>query len=181
MTEELPAAGTAAEATITAWRDAVEHGDADSAGRLLAAGIEVISPLTDQFRFRGPEQVTAMLAAAFETISDIRFHTQVGAGQTWALFFHAHVGRQLVEEAQLLRLDAAGRISELTLFGRPLPALTAVMADIGPRLLRGQRRPALARLVGALTRPVAVLTRVGERRIVPLADPGRPRRSPQRG
>lgn len=179
MTEEPPAAPsmTTAEATIASWRDAAERGDADAAGHLLAAGIEVISPLTEQFRFHGPEQVTAMLAAAFETISDIRFHTQVGADQTWALFFHAHVGRQPVEEAQLLRLDASGHIRELTLFGRPLPALTAVMADIGPRLLRGQRRPALARLVGALTGPVAMLTRVGERRIVPLADPSRPQRT----
>jgi hypothetical protein len=163
-----------AEATIAAWRAAGERGDATAVGPLLAADVEVISPLTEQFRFRGPEQVTAMLAAAFETISDIAFHTQVGAGDTWALFYHARVGRQAVEEAQLLRLDAAGRIRELTLFGRPLPALTAVMADIGPRLLRRQRRPALARLVGALTRPLAVLTRIGERRVVPLADPGRP-------
>jgi SnoaL-like domain len=178
MTEERPptSSTTTAEATIAAWRDAAERGDANAAGHLLAAGIEVISPLTEQFRFRGPEQVAAMLAAAFETISDIRFHTQVGADETWALFYHARVGRQLVEEAQLLRLDTSGRIRELTLFGRPLPALTAVMSDIGPRLLRGQRRPALARLVGALTAPVAVLTRVGERRIVPLADPSRPRR-----
>src|SRR5258705_910737 len=122
MTEELSAAAsmTSPEATIAAWREAVERGDANAAGRLLAADIEVISPLTEQFRFHGPEQVTTMLAAAFETISDIRFHTQVGADQTWALFFHARVGRQLVEEAQLLRLDTSGHIRELTLFGRPL-------------------------------------------------------------
>jgi hypothetical protein len=180
MTEPLPAAApsmTAATETIAAWRDAGERGDADAAGRLLAAGIEVVSPLTERFRFHGPEQVTTMLAAAFSTISDIRYHTQVGADDTWALFFHARIGRQVVEEAQLLRLDASGHIRALTLFGRPLPALTAVMSDIGPRMLRGQRRPVLARLVGALTGPMAVLTRVGDRRIVPLADPGRPHRA----
>jgi hypothetical protein len=186
MTDEHPTAplttatatatAAAAEETIAAWRAAAELGDADAAGRLLAPDVEVVSPLTEQFRFRGPDQVTAMLTAAFETISDIRFHTQVGATPTWALFHHARVGRQPVEEAQLLRLDASGRIRELTLFGRPLPALTAAMADIGPRLLRAQHRPALARLVGALTMPLAVLTRVGEHRLVTLADPGRPHR-----
>ena len=174
MTEEPSAAATDPEATIAAWRAAAEHGDASAAGVLFAADVEVISPLTEQFRFHGTQQVTAMLTAAFETISGIRFHTQVGAGQTWALFFHARVGRHPVEEAQLLRLDGAGRIRELTLFGRPLPALTAVMAGIGPRLLRRQHRPVLARLVGALTGPVALATRLGERRIVPLADPNRP-------
>ncbi len=178
MTEEHSAepVPNSPEATIAGWREAAERGDSAAAGLLLAADVEVVSPLTEQFRFRGPEQVTTMLAAAFETISDIRFHTQVGSGPTWALFLHARVGRQFVEEAQLLRLDAAGRIRELTLFGRPLPALTAVMSDIGPRLLRAGRRPVLARLVGALTGPVAAATRMGERRIVPLADPGRPRR-----
>jgi hypothetical protein len=161
------------EDTIAAWRRAGEAGDAEAARPLLAWDIEVISPLTERFRFRGPDQVATMLAAAFEVIGDIRFHTQVGADHTWALFYHARVGRQLVEEAQLLRLDADGRIRELTLFGRPLPALTAVMADIGPRLLRRQRRPAMARLVGALTGPMAFMTRFGERRVVPLADPAR--------
>lgn len=59
-----------------------------------------------------------------------------------ALFYYAHTGNQAIEEAQLLRLDNGGLITEITLFGRPLPGLTAVMADIGPRLLRRQNRPA---------------------------------------
>jgi hypothetical protein len=158
---------------IAAWRSAGEAGDARAAAETLSADVEVISPLTERFRFRGRDQVTEMLAAAFEVISDIRFHTAVGEGPTWALFYHARVGRQAVEEAQLLRLDEAGLIREITLFGRPLPALTAVMTDIGPRLLRAQRRPAFASVVGAATRPLAFLTRLGERRLVPLADPAK--------
>jgi len=52
--------------------------------------------------------------------------------------------------------------------------LTAVMAAIGPVMLKRRRRPALARLIGAATAPLALLTRTGEKRIVPLADPNRP-------
>ena len=159
--------------TIAAWQAAGESGDAAAAARCLADDVEVISPLTAQFRFRGRDQVTEMLGAAFDVISGIRFHTAVGAGDTRALFYHARAGREDIEEAQLLRLDPAGLIRELTLFGRPMPGLAAVMADIGPRLLQRQGRPGLARVVNLATRPLAVITRLGERRLVPLADPDR--------
>ncbi len=161
------------ESTIAAWRAAGESGDAAAAGRCLAPEIEVISPLTDRFRFRGPAQVTEMLTAAFEVITGIRYHTQTGAGHTWALFYHGRAGRDAVEEAQLIRLNADGLIRELTFFGRPLPALTEVMAGIGPRLLRRQGRAGLARAVTLATGPLNAMTHTGERRIMPRADPNR--------
>jgi hypothetical protein len=162
--------------TIDAWRSAGENGDAAAAAACLAPDVEVISPLTAAFRFHGPAQVTDMLASAFEVIHQIRFHTEVGKGDTWALFYHARAGREPVEEAQLLRLDGAGLIRELTLFGRPLPALTAVMAGIGPRLLRRQRQPWLGRAVTLATAPLHAAVRLGERTLLPKADPNRRRR-----
>ena len=104
--------------TIDAWRSAGENGDVTAAVACLAPDVEVISPLTAAFRFHGPAQVSDMLASAFEVIHGIRYHTEVGEGDTWALFYHARAGREAVEEAQLLRLDGAGLIRELTLFGR---------------------------------------------------------------
>jgi hypothetical protein len=163
--------------TIADWRSAGEAGDAEAAVACLSEDVVMISPLTERFRFRGRTQLGEVLTAAFEVITEIHFHTTTGGGDTWALFYHARSGRQVVEEAQLLRLDAAGQIRELTLFGRPLPALTEVMARLGPRLLRYQHRPGTARLIGAATTPLAALTRFGERRIVPLADPARSRRT----
>ncbi len=159
--------------TIAAWRTAVESGDADAAAALLAADVTVISPLTARFRFQGRQQAHDMLIAAFEVLSDLRWHTEVGEGRTRALFLHGRAGRESFEEAQLLRLDEDGFIHELTLFGRPLPALTAVMAAIGPTMLRRQRRSSTARLIAFATAPLAVITRFGDRRLVPLADPGR--------
>src|SRR5689334_5413296 len=110
--------------TITAWRTAGENGDATAAAACLAPEVEMISPLTAQFRFHGPAQVTDVLASAFEVIHDIRYHTEVGADDTWALFYHGRARREPVEEAQLLRLNGQGLIREITFFGRPLPALT---------------------------------------------------------
>lgn len=169
--------GGATDRTVAAWRAAGERGDAAAAVECLAPGVEVISPLTAQFRFHGVEQVGEMLAAAYEVIGGIRFHTEVGTGdETRALFYRGRAGGIDLEEAQLLRFDSDGLITELTFFGRPLPGLTAVMADIGPRLLRRQGRPGLARVVGLATGPLAAMTRLGEKRLVPLADPARSRR-----
>jgi len=159
--------------TVAAWQAAGERGDAEAAARCLAPEIELVSPLTEQFRFRGRDRVGELLVAAFEVFKELRFHTAVGDGDVRALFYRARVGREEFEEAQLLRLDADGLIRELTLFGRPLPGLTAVMAEIGPRMLRRQGRPGLARVIGLAARPMAGMTRLGERRLVPLADPDR--------
>jgi hypothetical protein len=169
---------TLTQATTAAWRAAGENGDATAATACLAENIEVISPLTAKFRFRGRDQVHDMLAAAFTVISDIKFHTETGDESTRALFYYGRSGSQQLEEAQLLRFDDAGLITELTLFGRPLPGLTSVMAGIGPKLLRRQGKPGLAVLIGVATRPVSLLTRLGERSLVPLADPAKARKRP---
>lgn len=173
MTRNLSTDADPVARTTAYWRSAGENSDADAAGRCLAETVEVISPLTERFRFRGPEQVKEMLTGAFEVISDIRYHTEVGDGPTRALFYYARCGREHVEEAQLLRFDADGLITELTLFGRPLPGLTAVLAAIGPTLLSRQGRSGTAGVVAAATKPLAATTRIGDRFVVPYADPGR--------
>ncbi len=159
---------------VERWQRAFEARDSAAAAACLAEDAVVISPLTAAFRFRGRTQVEGMLRAAVDVIDAIEFHTVVAdpAGRTRALFYRGRCGGQEFEEAQLLRLDDEGRIVEVTLFGRPLPGLTAVMARIGPALVR-ERSPALAVLFTLAARPLAALTTFGERRLVPLADPDR--------
>jgi hypothetical protein len=166
---------TATETTTEAWRAAGEAGDAVAAAACIAADGVLISPLTEAFRFHGRAQVQEVLEAAFQVFSDVRYHTEIGDERTRALFQYGMCGGEAFEEAQLLRFDDSGLISEVTLFGRPLPALTAVMAGLGPLLVRRQGRPGLARVIGAATKPLHFMTRLGERRLVPLADPNRRR------
>jgi hypothetical protein len=167
---------TTVDDTVAAWRRAGESKDVALLRQCLAPDVVMISPLTAAFRFHGPDQLCEVFAAAWEgAFGEIRFHTEVGDGDTRALFFHATAGGEAVEEAQLLRFDGAGLVSELTLYGRPLPGVTAVMTGIAGPLLRRQGRPLMARFLAAATAPLAALTRVGERRIVPLADPAKAR------
>lgn len=156
---------------VSAWRAAAEARDSGRAAACLTDEVELVSPLTEQFRFHGREQVRELLDVAFEVLTDIHIHTQVVEGSTCALFATANVAGQPAEEAQLLRLDDDGRIGHLTLFFRPLPALTCLLAALGPRLARQQRRPALAGLLAVSTEPLHTMARTGERRVVPLAAP----------
>lgn len=159
---------------IRKWCTAGERGDAEAAVACASPDVVLISPLTDQFRFTGRDALCGLLDSAFTVIQDICFHDVVGGGDTYALFYSASVGSRDLEEAQLIRLDAGGLINEVTLFIRPLPALTALMAGLGPALARHDRRPTLARFLSAATAPLAAMTRFGDKRIVPLAAPGHP-------
>jgi hypothetical protein len=159
---------------VATWKQSGEAGDARAAVGCLSEDIELISPLTARYTFAGRDQLFDVLASAFEVISGISYHTDIGDGPDRALFYRAQVAGMEVEEAQLLRLDEEGRIRELTLFGRPLPALAAVMAGIGPRLLRRQGHGRLAPIAGAAIAPLALLTKLGEQHLAPLADPGPP-------
>jgi hypothetical protein len=162
-----------ANTTTATWRQASESRDAALVTTCLADNVQVISPLTAQFRFTGRDQVRTMLTAAFKVIDSIKFHTEIGDHETKALFYYGRCRGVDFEEAQLLRFNDEGLIVEITLFGRPLPGLTAVMAAIGPELLQAGDHPALARAIGAATTPLAAITRLAEKRLVPLADPNR--------
>lgn len=167
---------TTVDETVASWQQAGQTKDIALLRRCLAPDVVMISPLTDAFRFHGPDQLCEVIGAAWEVLTDLRFHTVVGDDSTRALFFHSTAAGQPVEEAQLLRFDDDGLVTELTLYGRPLPGVTAVMTGIAGPLLRRQGRPLVGRLLTAATAPLALLTRVGERRIVPLADPAKGRR-----
>jgi len=161
------------DATVERWRRAGETGDADAAAACLAPDAVLISPLTEQFRFTGRDEVRDLLAAAFDVIHGIAFHTELRDGDTAALFYRATSRGIPVEEAQLLRLDGDGLIREITFFGRPLPALTAVMSAIGPEIARRQGRRGLAAFLRFNTAPLHAVVRFGDRRVVPLAAPRR--------
>jgi hypothetical protein len=150
-----------AAATTARYRGAVERGDVEGFLATLAPDAVLRSPITMRTDFRGREELRELLGAVFATVQDIAFFEEVGDARTRALFYRARVGAQPLEEATLLRLDEEARITELTLWFRPLPGLTAVMAGLAPRLA-GRRSPARGVAAAALTGPLAALTRAGD-------------------
>jgi hypothetical protein len=155
--EDDGAALTAAEATTARFRDAGERLDLPAFLETLAPSVRLRSPISFKARFEGFDDVAEVLRAVFDVLGDIEYFEDVGTSTTRALFYRARVRDQPLEGAILVRLDERASVTEMTMFFRPLPGLTALTAWLTPRLA-AQRSRAHAFAVAAMTRPVASLT-----------------------
>jgi hypothetical protein len=147
--------------------------DVDAIVATLTPDVSFHSPITGSAAFEGRKELHELFTVVTDVLSDLRHHTDIGDDRTRMLAATARLGRQEIEEAALLRLDEHGLIEDITLWIRPLPALTAMMAALGSGLAWSTGRRGLPLLVGAATRPLAALTRLGDRTLVPLLTPRR--------
>lgn len=158
--------------TVDDFRRAAATHDIDLALSTLSDDVVVRSPLTDRFTFDGKENVGRLFETAYEKFEGLNYHTAIGEGTNRVLVGGATTNGVTFEETLLLTLDDAGKIAEITLFIRPLPGLTAVMAALGPALARRNGRSRLTRsALRAMTAPLAAATRSGDKFGVGLALP----------
>lgn len=157
--------------TTQRYREAGEAKDLDALMSTLSPAVVFHSPLSARAGFAGHDQARRLFSVVLGALQDIRYHADTGDDRTRMLAATARLGRHELEEAALVRLGDDGLIEELTLWIRPLPALTAVMAALGPGLARASGRPALAAFVGASVRPLTFMTAFGDRTLVPFVAP----------
>ncbi|TDV52404.1 nuclear transport factor 2 family protein [Actinophytocola oryzae] len=155
--------------SIEDFRTAARTKDIELAMGTLADDVVLRSPLTDRFTFDGREDVRRLFETAYEKFDGLDYHTVIGGR---VLIGGATAGGQPFEETLVLDLNGAGKITELTLFIRPLTGLTAVLAALGPTLARknGRRTAGLLRIMAA---PLVAATRSGDRVGIGLALPRR--------
>src|SRR5947209_14333223 len=148
--------------TTARMRRAAEGHDIDGVMNTMSDDVVLHSPITDRVVFRGQQEVREALNAVFSTIRDMHYIADIGSDRTRALFYTARVGRQPLEEGMRLELGEDGKISELTIFYRPLPGLASFAAALAPRVARsrGRVRSVLA-WIGMF--PLALATRLGDR------------------
>lgn len=158
--------------SVQDFRTAGETHDLGLAMSACAEDVVVHSPLTDSTVFRGQAEVRQLFEAVYERFDGIRYTEEFGDGDRRVLFGTASVGGQRIDETLRLRLDGQGKIAEITLYVRPLPGLTAVMAALGPVLARrnGRSRFTVA-VLKAMIAPLVAGTRLGDRTGVRMALP----------
>jgi hypothetical protein len=162
----------AAEATTAKFRAAGERADLATFLTTLDQSVKLRSPISFRAKFDGLDDVAAVLKLVFDIVVDIEYFEDVGTSTTRALFYRARIAGLSVEGAILVRLDERAMVTEMTMFFRPLPGLTALTARLTPRLA-AQHGRARAVVVAAMTRPVAALTRAGDALGVRLVWPRR--------
>jgi hypothetical protein len=115
------------------FRQAAEAKDLDLLLETLREDVELHSPIL--FRgFEGREIVAQVLTHVAATLEDLTYVDELHEGDTVCLRFKAHVGDRELEGIDFLELDEEGRVAVLTVFMRPMSALTAFNERMMERL-----------------------------------------------
>lgn len=115
------------------FRLAVEAKDLEAAKATLREDVVLHSPIL--FRgFEGREIVTQVLTHVAATLEDFRYIDELADESTVVLRFKARVGDRELEGIDFLELDEQGLVKELTVFMRPMSALTAFNEQMAARL-----------------------------------------------
>lgn len=115
------------------FRRAAEAKDLDLLAETLREDVVLHSPVL--FRgFEGREVVATVLTHVAAALEDLSYVDELADERTVALRFQARVGDRQLEGIDFLELDEDGRVAELTVFMRPLSALTAFNQEMTERL-----------------------------------------------
>jgi SnoaL-like domain len=115
------------------FRLAAEAKDLEAARATLREDVVLHSPIL--FRgFEGREIVLGVLTHVVATFEDFRYTDELADGDTVVLRFKARVGDRELEGIDFLELDEDGLVKELTVFMRPLSAITAFNERMAARL-----------------------------------------------
>jgi hypothetical protein len=112
------------------FRAAVESGDFASLADLLADDVVFRSPVAFT-PYVGKPIVAAILRGVGRVFTDFRYVRELTAPDGSALVFETRVDGVSVHGIDLIVLDDAGLISELTVMVRPLSAANALAAAMG--------------------------------------------------
>ncbi|HEX6388228.1 MAG TPA: nuclear transport factor 2 family protein [Solirubrobacteraceae bacterium] len=152
-----------ASAATTAFRAAAEHGDAAAVAALLAPDVVFHSPLTARVRFEGRDEVAALHADIFAVLEGLETSEPLELGDTRSFSFRARVRGVELHAIVLARFNDQGQIAELTIFGRPLPALATLFTLLPPRVSARRRGRLTGAMVALLTRPLAFALHTADR------------------
>jgi SnoaL-like domain len=115
------------------FRRAAEAKDLELLAETLREDVVLHSPIL--FRgFEGREVVTQVLTHVVATLEDLTYIDELVGERTVALRFKARVEDRELEGIDFLELDDEGRVAELTVFMRPMSALTRFNERMSERL-----------------------------------------------
>ncbi len=115
------------------FRRAAEAKDLELLSETLREDVVLHSPVL--FRgFEGRGAVIEVLAQVAETLEGLTYVDELTDKRSVALRFKARVGDRELEGIDFLELDEEGRVAELTVFMRPMSALTRFNEQMVERL-----------------------------------------------
>jgi hypothetical protein len=107
--------------------------------------------------FEGRDLVADTYRSVLESFEEVRIVDEFESGDTHAFFWEGRMGGRAVSGADRIRLDAEGRVREITVVGRPMAGVATFLTDIGPRLARRRRGGLVAKLLRITSLPLPPL------------------------
>jgi SnoaL-like protein len=130
------------------------------AARDAAAVIDTLAPdvvlhsAVTKVPFEGRDLVGDTYRSVLEAFEELRIVDEFENGDTHAFFWEGRMGGRSVWGADRLRLDADGKVKEITVVGRPMAGVATFLTDIGPRLARRRRGGLVAKLLRITSLPL---------------------------
>jgi len=119
------------------FRRAAEAKDVELMTATLREDVVLHSPIL--FRgFEGRDVVGQVLTHVAATLEDLTYVDELVEGNSVCLRFKAKVGDRELEGIDFLELDDDGKVTELTVFMRPLSAITTFNEQMKQRLEAAQ-------------------------------------------
>jgi len=104
--------------------------------------------------FEGKETVGELYAGVIESFEHVDVVDDFSSGETYAFFWRGRIDGRFVEGADRLRLDAEGKVREITVLARPRSGLSTFLTAIGARFARRRRGKPVGALLRATARPL---------------------------
>ena len=135
---------------------AIAASDPEALIETLAPGVVLHSAVT-RAPFEGRDVVADTYRSVLEAFEEIRIVDEFESGDTHAFFWEGRMGGRFVSGADRIRLDADGKVREITVVGRPMSGVATFLTEIGPRLARRRRGGLVAKLLRLTALPLPPL------------------------
>ena len=132
---------------------AIAERDAETLIATLAPDVVLYSAVT-RTPFEGHEVVADTYRSVLESFEEVRVVDEFEDGDTHAFFWEGRIEGRYVAGADRYRLDAEGRVREVTIYGRPMSGVATFVTGIGFRLARRRRGKLLATLLRVTSLPL---------------------------
>ena len=109
-------------------------GDVDAFMATMTDDVAVVSPISGRMVFRGRDDVRHLMGHVYRTISDLRWTSVVGHGETVVALGETRIGPVRMTDAMVFELAPDGRIARISPHLRPWLALTLFAAVLGPKV-----------------------------------------------
>ena len=135
---DAPATGSRVEIdeTVMDYRTASEGNNLEALLATLAPDAELVSPISGRMVFRGHTDLRLLLSAIYNSMTGLRWTSEIGDGASRVLIGEARVGPLRITDAMVLDMAPDGKIQRIRPHLRPWLAITLFALIIGPKAAR---------------------------------------------